>query len=125
MLVLILSVLSGTRDQGPLGFWDSVYQWSGVTTLHSRRSVEDGGYGWAYQPPSEVEREKGSRIAEPIFPSSAENLPVVATGEGPKRRTVTQCGFDHSANKHSNDDNDGVEGFDVGSLYGPEIGTGL
>ena len=29
---------------------------------------------------SEVERAKGSRIAEPIFPTSAANLPVVAAG---------------------------------------------
>lgn len=34
---------------------------------------------------SEVEREKGSRIAEPICPTSAANLPVVAAGKGPSR----------------------------------------
>lgn len=42
---------------------------------------------------SEVEREKGSRIAEPIFPTSAANLPVVAAGKGPQSgpsREVTE-----------------------------------
>ena len=73
---------------------------------------------------SEVERAKGSRIAEPIFPTSAANLPVVAAGSrapvgpqsGPSRAPGPR-GQNHSRGCHFS------AMLDVGCIQEEEINT--